>query len=287
MATGEKRFRFKHDGQARRYLVHVPANYDRQREWPVVVLLHGAGGTARWTLLETGMAEKADQAGFLLVLPEGLPPEPAKAAMFLYNPPSWNDGSGYWSSQDDVGYIEEVLKDLPRHFSIDDTRIYLTGFSNGASFSFRLACELPDTFAALAPIAGHCFLENPVVANGIPTLYTVGDQDPLIPMNGGTVSSPWGFDMVKPTVEQTWQRWAKAIGCDTNPQESTRFPGVVTYEYPAQSKYGSFICHVIQGHGHHWPGGRAELKEKLAGPIANTWHANDELWNFFQKHQRS
>src|SRR5438093_1377289 len=73
----------RHDGKPRRYLIHQPAGQGDDAPLPVVMVLHGAGGTAAWTLGETGWAAKADHEGFLLVLPEGLRSDLAKPPHFL------------------------------------------------------------------------------------------------------------------------------------------------------------------------------------------------------------
>src|SRR5262249_35499228 len=65
-------------GQRRRYSVCVPSRYDGRTPLPVVLMFHGLGATARWTIGETGLDAKAEAAGFLAVLPEALPDEPGK-----------------------------------------------------------------------------------------------------------------------------------------------------------------------------------------------------------------
>ena len=77
----------------RRYTVHVPPGYDGQQTVPVVIMLHGGGGTGRAAATETGWGAKADQAGFLAVFPEALARDPAKPSSFAGNPQLWNDGS--------------------------------------------------------------------------------------------------------------------------------------------------------------------------------------------------
>ena len=100
----------RHDGRPRRYLVHRPAGRDDGAPLPVVVVLHGTGATAAWTLGDTGWADKADREGFLVVLPDGLRPDLAKPPHFVDNPQVWNDGSPKLVPNepegDDVGFID-------------------------------------------------------------------------------------------------------------------------------------------------------------------------------------
>src|SRR5262245_50351458 len=128
----------------RSYLVHHPSPAP-PAQWPVVMFLHGAGATAAWAMTETRLDAAADRNGFLLVLPEGTRPDPTRPPGFLSNPPVWNDGPrrGEMGVEraDDVGFLSAVLDDLARHHPIDPARVYVTGFSNGAGMTFRLAAE--------------------------------------------------------------------------------------------------------------------------------------------------
>ncbi len=146
-------------GVSRRYLLHVPSASDQGKKWPVVVMFHGGGGTARAALRETGWAEKADKEGFLVAFPEGTPPDLSRTARFRDNPQTWNDGSkraGIGAARTDVPDVEFVstmLADFKVRVSVDDRRVYATGFSNGASMTFRVARELSRVLAAVAPVA--------------------------------------------------------------------------------------------------------------------------------------
>jgi hypothetical protein len=82
------------DGLERRYLVYAPAGTPSAQRLPVVIMLHGAGATARWTLAETGWNVKAEDAGFLVVLPEALPVNIGEATHITKNPRLWSDGDG-------------------------------------------------------------------------------------------------------------------------------------------------------------------------------------------------
>src|SRR5262245_54354893 len=80
-------------GHGRRCLAHVPAGLDPHGPWPLVLVLHGAGASPRWTVEETGWDRTAEQERFLLAVPEALPIDPSHPPAFLKNPPLWNDGS--------------------------------------------------------------------------------------------------------------------------------------------------------------------------------------------------
>src|SRR3546814_3263586 len=71
---------------------------------------------------------------------------------------AWNAGSCCAKPMkekiDDVGFVRAVIADVKHRYKIDATRIYGTGFSNGAMLLHRIACDAPDTFAAIAPVSG-------------------------------------------------------------------------------------------------------------------------------------
>jgi len=224
----------------------------------MVMMLHGAGGSADFAADETGWSELADRELFAVVYPEGLAVWPERPPKFLTNPQEWNDGSDR-GRHDDVGFLSAVLDHLaPR---IDPQRVYVTGFSNGAGLAFRFATERADRVTAIAPVAGHCWIRNPSPTRPIPTFYLIGDSDPLVPLQGGAARTPWGRVVNRPTVDETLQQWGKAIG---QPPGSQLFP-----------------VRVIAGHGHHWPGGKALMGERLGGPASNEVNATAEIWRFF------
>jgi polyhydroxybutyrate depolymerase len=81
------------DGLERTYIVHVPASYNPSIATPMVVMLHGGGGTARAAMWETEWVDKANKEGFLAVFPNALARDPARSSHFSRNPQLWNDGS--------------------------------------------------------------------------------------------------------------------------------------------------------------------------------------------------
>jgi polyhydroxybutyrate depolymerase len=234
---------------------------------PLVVMLHGAGGSASWAAGETGWSAKANLEGFIVVYPEAIPPRPDKPSKFLTNPQRWNDGSPFDRGSpepDDVLFLRTLIESLASHRLVDARRIFVTGFSNGAGMTFRIAAALADRIAAIAPVAGHWWLDGPKPARRIPTRYLIGTADPLIPIAGGMVRTPWGRVERKPSVADTLARWSRAMGVDATDSliEST----------------------FIAGLGHHWPGGKGGLGERIGGPTASPLSATDEIWAFFTRH---
>jgi polyhydroxybutyrate depolymerase len=263
-----------------------------RREWlftpgatgaPLVVFLTGTGGAAAWADRETGWSELAAREGFALAIPEALPPDPNAPASFLANPPRWNDGSPVLFdsyASDDVDFLGSVIDDAITRFGVDSRRVFVTGFSNGAGMAFRFAAERADSVAAIAPVAGHLWVSEPKPSRPVPTLCTVGTRDLLIPFHGGDVRLPWTNRLVRrPPVTETLERWAAAIGCSPIPVNRAqgavrvdRYPGPVTFD-----------AVMVEGLGHHWPGGRAQLNPRLAGPPSDAVNGTEMIWEFFKQ----
>ena len=268
-------------GQVREGLVLAP----RESPSPLVIMLHGAGGTGEWADGETGWSALADREGFTLAFPEAIALDPGKPPRFLTNPQRWNDYSsgptGDPSNADDVAFLATLIDNAVSQYGVDPRRVYLTGFSNGAGMAFRAAAELADRLAAVAPVAGYCRVPDPRPAGPVPTLYVIGEADPLVPLRGGEVRNPWVHRLVRrPPVVESLERWAKAIGCEPRPQIESDVNGVRIELYPGPVQ---FRVAVIEGLGHHWPGGKGQLNHKIAGLPSDRFNATEEIWRFFSR----
>lgn len=270
----------------RSYLLYLPRNYSQQRTHPLLLLLHGTGGTASWTLSETRWDRQADEFNFLLLIPDGSRADPHQPPGFLRNPQVWNDGfdrPGLGNPEiDDVGFLNALLDHITAQHAVNPFRIYATGFSNGAAMTFRLGAELASRFAAIAPIAGLCppLPRKPAVS--LRTLYMIGTRDPLLPLEGGEVRLPWSETIIqRPPVRESLKRWAAAIGCTPEPQRGEDREGVrITYHRDYQDRE-LMVVYELEGLGHHWPGGQGGVSRRLAGNPQSPLEANPVIWDFF------
>ena len=273
----------------RHYTVHIPPRYENRRSIPVVMMFHGAGGTAKGAIRQTGWTAKADEAGFLVVFPEATPPDPRKPARFRGNPQIWNDGSGRGHAGrrniDDVGFVSALIDDLASRFAVDPERIYVTGFSNGASMAFRLGAELSSRIAAIAPASGHLWLKEPRLERPVPLIYIIGTEDPLNPLEGGEVSAPRGRARSrKPPVRDSVLAWAKLDGCRLEPAVLYDKDEVKGIAYAPCNGGSEVLFYTIEGMGHTWPGGKSRLPEWMVGKTSDKIKATDLIWEFFEKH---
>lgn len=262
----------------RHFLLSQPVTSSLVR--PAVVFLPGAGATAEWSAEETGWSDLAEREGFLTVYPEALPADPAKPARFLTNPQRWVDRP---DQTQDLAFLSAVLDEIIARFSVDPKRIFVTGFSNGAWMTFRMAVAMAERIAAIAPVAGHCRLDARRPSRPIPTLYLIGDADPMVPLEGGQVHTPWRRADVKPSVWDELETWAQAIGCSPKPLESVDDAGVIWRHYLSEVGGAELRAGVVPGLGHHWPGGLGRLAERYGGLPSSRLQATELIWRFFSE----
>ena len=290
---GDHTFKLRVGELDRRYTVHAPLGYDRTTPMPVVIMLHGGGGTGKAAAFETGWATKSDEAGFLAVFPDAMPPDPARPSHFSRNPQLWNDGSDrFYTGQkapDDVGFINLMLDDLLAKFTVDQRRVFVTGFSNGASMSFRIGAELSKRIAAISPVAGALWLEPLTLERPVPMVYVTGTADPLNLIEGGVPRlATGGSDKVrakaKPPVRDSILKWSKSLGCPATSRVTSDANGVRTEIYGPCREDAEVVYISVEGLGHTWAGGKSLLPEFMVGKRSDKIKATDVIWDFFQKH---
>jgi len=280
----------------RTYIVHVPPGYNSKKQIPLVVMLHGGGGTANAAMVETGWAEKGDTAGFLAVFPNAMARDPSRRSSFAANPQLWNDGSDRFypgqKAPDDVRFISAMLDDLSARFNVDKRRIFVTGFSNGASMSFRVGAELSNRIAAISPVAGTCWLELVALEPSVPMLYITGKADPLNPIEGGIPKLATGAsDKIrgkpKPPVRESILKWAKAIDAPVRPTAISDVNGVRIETYGPGRDGAEVVYVTVDRLGHTWAGGRSLLPANMVGGTSDKIKASDMIWEFFRKKARA
>ncbi|MBI3437732.1 MAG: hypothetical protein HY054_03595 [Proteobacteria bacterium] len=165
-------------GRARSWIVYVPPNYNPAHPTPVVFVLHGRPSNATAMAWSAQMNPVAARHGFIVVYPEGLNNE-WNAYYDLVRQPSI-------APQDDIAFLEALTQDLGVDFNIDRRRMYVSGFSNGAFMTLRMACSASNYFAAFAPVSAELYtqLTSRCQGNPAPIVLMHGTADISVPYNG-------------------------------------------------------------------------------------------------------
>jgi poly(3-hydroxybutyrate) depolymerase len=174
-ATGDLRmvYRSTFDGRLVPYRVYIPTTYDASRKYPLIVLLHGAGGDESDFLEGYGgeFPKLAEAHGYILASVSGRGPVTGYAK-----------ASG---SEQDVIDVMEIVK---KRYDVDPARVYLGGHSMGGGGTWRVGMVYADRFAGLIPIAGTSTAVLPgldaLVKRKMPVMMVCGEKDALVAVAG-------------------------------------------------------------------------------------------------------
>jgi polyhydroxybutyrate depolymerase len=237
-------------GREREYRLFVPDSYDGQTRLPLIFNLHGSGGNAAGQAADSGMESLAQEEGFLVIGLQG----------FQNN---WNVLMNDPNAADDVQYTRDVLDDALRRVCVDERRVFATGFSGGARMSSRLACNLGDRIAAIAPVSGVRWTA-PCDGRAVPVVTFHGLADPQ-----NTYAGMARNDWVE-SVEAAVEGWANHNGCDEARNETPEVNLVSVYSYGNCSEGADVVLYRVAGLGHTWA--KSEID------------ATREMWAFFGNH---
>lgn len=270
-------------GVKRQYILHVPRSYDSTKPAPLILAYHGAGMGARMMMRYSDLNRKAEEAGFLVVYPNG-------TGAF----PTWNAGGVAAvlnkGKVDDVAFTREILEEVGKLMKVDAKRIYACGLSNGAMMCYRLAAELSDRIAAVAPVAGTMTVDKFEPKHPVPVLHIHGTEDTLVPYERAQAKGKNAMFLRFRGVEESVQACVKANGCKEEPEveKLPRKEGdpteVIRKCYRGGKEGAEVILYTINRGGHTWPGSSTRIP--FLGNTSRVISANDVMWEFFQKHAR-
>lgn len=282
---------FQFGGFARTYALHVPARYDGKTPAALVVVLHGAGGSGARTLTREGWIAASDRDGFIVAGPDALPIRPSQPESFRTNPSAWNDLGQTGTADtahhrvDDVGFIDALITRLSSQYRIDPRRIYVTGFSSGASMTLTLGVKLAARLAAIAPVSGQFRLGSATLKAPVSMLYIIGTTDPLNPLAGGESTTPWGTSS-KPPIAQSINAWRAMLKCPSSPSTLRDNGGVRGISYRPCAGGTVLEFYTVAGLGHVWPGSPQVLPVRWVGNASEKLDGTSLICKFFAAHQK-
>lgn len=268
----------RHAGRERGFTVHVPRSYRADRPVPLVLALHGGGGSMQVMARDRlyGLIEQSEASGWIVVFPNGHSRLPG--GRFA----TWNAGiccgNARDTGSDDVGFLRAVVADVQHRLRIDPQRIFATGMSNGGMMGYRLACEASDVFRAIASVAGTDGMADCRPGRPVPVFHIHAKDDDRVLFNGGSGSaSDTHADFV--SVPATVDKWARLNACSGPVQRVLDRPGVVCEVRSGCAGGAEVRLCITDSGGHSWPGGR----KALGGKGTDALDATAEIWAFFAR----
>ncbi|KAI9925719.1 hypothetical protein ASPWEDRAFT_42377 [Aspergillus wentii DTO 134E9] len=265
------------DGTARKYIIHIPSNYDQDKPVPVIFSFHGRTKTAEE---QQGLSQFSNEdwnPDAIAVYPQGLDKQ-------------WQ-GDPKSKGVDDIAFTMEMLDHFEDRYCVDSSRIYAAGKSNGGGFTNLLACDAKAStrIAAFAPVSGAYYQEVPeggcnaqtvpIACNPgrkpIPVLEFHGTADKTIPYDGGDRR-----DRCLPAVPHFVREWSKRDGFGLHNKTTPSHDGNVhEYQYGSDDSLGTVTHYRIEGLGHAWPSTKPN-DDNSAGTYLN---ATPIIMDFFKR----
>lgn len=263
----------------RRYFIYVPKSVEQsianKTPLPLVIILHADGGpfgTARLMRGESRWLAKSENQQFIAVFPAARlekNDQPMHLTDDLSDPKrnirDWNDGSGRTTASKnnvaDVAFIKAVIDDIHTKYTIDNKRVYLVGFLNGASMALKAAQELSDKISAVTAINGELYKES----------EDFNGQVSLLSIEPNTSSSS-AFAHSKEYVNS----WKKSLNCAENFSTIANSSQVNAVNYVCQN--GTEVTsYTVNIPNDVYPLFHSSKKEDII-------NATDLAWDFFKRH---
>jgi polyhydroxybutyrate depolymerase len=200
-------------GLSRSYIEYLPNNYTNSENLPLIIVLHGLGGTST-QMTFIGFNQIADTARFIVLYPQ--------AKNNAFGQAAWNNGTGVSSSVDDVELMNQLINLYQIQNNVDPTRTYVTGFSMGGIMTHRLALALNHRIAAIGAMAGTLStvdLQNYSPTYATPVIHLHGTADGTVPYDSNPLPS-------LSLVPETMAFWRNVHSC-VLAADSSRIPDVV------------------------------------------------------------
>lgn len=274
------------DGNPRSFLLYLPMGYNKAGKMPLIFALHGGSGTPEGMIKLVDFKSIADRDKVVLVYPAGIQK-------------NWNDGRPTTPNQlgiDDVSFFNQMCDYMIANYSIDGTKIYATGISNGGFMTSRLGCELSNRIAAIAvnaatieaaTIAPNCNPGRPV-----PAIYIHGTADPLVPFTGGQMTAAGTAGGSILSHFQAVDKWVNINGCNVIPI-ITDLPDIANDGTTIKQRIftggingSEVVSYVVLNGGHTWPQGLQYLNEAIIGKTSQDMNACEVIWTFFKRYSR-
>jgi len=277
------------DGIKRQYRVYLPTNYESGQQVPLLLALHGGSGSAKQFESYSGFNAVAEKYGFIVVYPDGI-------GTFEFTIHVWN--SGYLESKfedvNDVLFLTKLIAQLKSDYSINSSLVYMTGHSNGAMMTYRMAGEHAELFAAVAPVSGSIggkatpdspYYQIPTPSQAISIVAVHGRQDVNVLYNGGYTES--GFQVGErydDSVNTSIQFWVDQDQCNKIPSSLNSTNNKITLDrYSNGANNTEVVLVTLNEENHFW--------ENMNNAVsAEQFYGNslaEMIWNLLSNYKKN
>jgi polyhydroxybutyrate depolymerase len=239
----------------RAYRLFVPPGYDGHLRLPLVLDLHGSGGTSAGEARNSGFETLSASERFIVATLD--------AEGGRWNVPV-QEGRA-----DDVAYVGDVITHVAARVCTDETRIYVTGFSGGGRMTSLLGCQLGSRIAAIAPVSALRF-PSPCNGRPVPVLTFHGLADPQNPYDGHAEGR--GAEWLE-SVPEALAGWARHDSCKGEAVLDDPPGPLSTMRYNGCADGTEVRMIRIDGLGHTW------TKKEV--------DTTGVMWQFFKSHRLS
>jgi polyhydroxybutyrate depolymerase len=233
-----------------------PRSFGRSLPHPLLLLLHGSNGDGRAIEDESGMDSIADRHGVVVAYPDGI------QSLLGHATADWNAGEccGYAQRHDvdDVAFLRRVIDELSARLPIDQSRIYVAGFSDGGRMAYRAGCEMSDRIAAIGVVSGSLVTRacHPVRVPALVAIHGAADDEVPIDEPLPDAFSPAGPERAE-RLSPSLRAWARLAGCGRF-VERRAATAVRAGEFEG-CDHAPVMLYTIEGGTHRWPDARLTL----------------------------
>jgi poly(3-hydroxybutyrate) depolymerase len=239
------------NGAKRTFLLHFPANYDKNKPHGLIFSFHGRSQTSAHQESLSKLSESSKNKNMLVAYPQGVDKQ-------------WQGDPA--AKTDDIGFTMDMINSISEQYCIDPDKIYASGESNGGGFSANvLACDpvASRRIAAFAGVSGayyqgtsdkNCNPDTVVIQcnpgrKNVPIIEFHGKKDGTIPYNGGTRRN-----RCLPNIPHFMKAWALRNGYSKSSADSTLYNGhVKKFEWGSGDLKGINSHYAIDNMPHTWP----------------------------------
>ncbi|KAF2713837.1 carbohydrate esterase family 1 protein [Pleomassaria siparia CBS 279.74] len=274
--TGVTQYRFglKSSGIERSYSYHLPSDYEKNKQYPVVLGFHGSSSVGLFFELDTRMSEARYSGDKIMVYPNGIEG-------------SWAGPTYHTKSTvaEDIQFVQDVIDDMKARVCVDDGKIYAVGMSNGGGFVGTLACDIVGStlFNAFAMHSGSFYTDVNGPSNGCvprhgprPVLEIHGGADKTVKYNGGQ-----GDGGLEPPIASWLDWWAQRNGCSNKSEESLIDGDVQHLSWTCGGIQGLLQHYKVIDMGHCWADTEPNLSQISVPQGPSSVKASEIVMRFF------